>query len=430
VAISSAAQTALFEGTESMIRNAVIKRIAALVSLVVLAVVSQAQIPASNSSSQATGQDELFQRLCEMNGNWSSRTPDFNVVSEAGSSDDDVALIQMHLKLVIDELEKADVDHLTSPQLEQRRANIVALQAYMVDGKFPQNVFVPGRRPVFIDPWGTHCAVGHLIAVSGQPELAKAINKTHQLDVLRDIQTDGLTKWQVASGLTLDELALIQPHYEFRKAPSDTLNYPKEIEDLIRGDAKAVVKAIESGDLSVEARCGGKTLLHFAAAAGDLELVQLLIKKGADINAMSELGCDKTEIAKGGKHSIFSVQWDSSTLVTKGNARGPSGRVYQSARGAFVADVLQDVFGGIAGKNALDYATAKPGTRPRGSYSYYYANASTIGVGLYGQQIPQNDPFALLTEGRAAVAKWLNEQGLKKASVEEHSECEDCVSPS
>jgi hypothetical protein len=286
--------------------------------------------------------------------------------------------------------------------------NIQRLQNYMTDGVFPKNIVVPGRRPVFIDPWGTHCAVGHLIASSGHPELAKRINQEHCLDVLRDIKTEGLSVWQIASGLNMDELALIQPHYAFR-AFSQTIKYPPEIESLILGDSLAVIEALKSGKLSVESRCGGKTLLHFAAAAGDLELVKSLVEQGADLNAVSTLGCNEAEISKGGNHSNFEARWDAPTLVTQGNYSHSAGRVYETMSGSFVADVLQDFYGGMDGKNALEYATAAP-RASKNRFANYTYHRFVHGPG-FGSRLSVNDPLESLKNGRAEVAEWLQQQG-------------------
>ncbi|MCA9140333.1 MAG: hypothetical protein KDB00_26360 [Planctomycetales bacterium] len=196
--------------------------------------------------------DRLYRKLCELNGNWTSDTPNFEILGDSDFVDDEVSLIQAHLKLVINQLRSADVAHLNESQLAQRMEHLQTLQAYMREGNFPQNIFVPGRRPVFIDPWGTHCAEGHLIATSGHAKLADTINREHQLDLLRDIKTGGLSQWQQASGLSIDELALIQPSYR-----STTLKYPAEIEELILGNSESIVADIESGELSVDARCGG-----------------------------------------------------------------------------------------------------------------------------------------------------------------------------
>ncbi|QDT07240.1 Ankyrin repeat protein [Rubripirellula lacrimiformis] len=354
-----------------------------------------------------TGQNQhLHERLCQLNPNWSGKDLSPTVIGNVGDRGDEVSLIQTHFAYVIQRLKVADVRDQSSVQREQRSLNIQRLQDYMTDGVFPQNIFTSGRRPVFIDPWGTHCAVGHLIASSGHRELAKLINQQHRLDVLHDIQTDGLSEWQMASGLSMDELALIQPHYAFRKF-SQTIQYPLEIESLILGDSTAVTEALKSGKLRVDSRCGGKTLLHFAAAAGDLDLVKSLVAQGADLEAVSTLGCDEDEVAKGGNHSNFEVRWDAPTLVTKGRYSHKSGSVYETTTGAFVADVLQDLYGGMEGKSALAYATATP-RASRHRFAIY--NDHRVGGGLWGSE---NRPLDSLKQSRSEVAQWLQEQESK-----------------
>ncbi|HBE64708.1 MAG TPA: hypothetical protein DDX19_18555 [Rhodopirellula baltica] len=359
-------------------------------------------------SEQAVPSPSLHERLCDVNPNWvsilGSETFDLDGESEVG----EVQLLQKHFELMIERLENAKVDDLNASQTKQRRANIQRLREYAVDGVFPQNIFVAGRRPVFIDPWGTHCAVGHLIATSGYPGLARRINEEHRLDELGAITTDGLREWQLASGLRIEELALIQPHYQFRMN-SQTIKYPSEIEALILGDSSTVLEALEKGELKVDSRCGGKTLLHIAAAAGDLKLVKRLVEMGADLNAVSTLGCDEDETGKGGKHSRFEVRLDGSTQVTKGDRYAGKGRVYQTVRGAFVADVLQDFYGGLAGKNALEFATAEPRPSKYGApmYAYYGKRMPFGGVGN------GSNPLEEVKTKRTEVAKWLREQGLK-----------------
>ena len=347
---------------------------------------------------------ELYQRLCELNQGWTQRTPDFNALPKNWTIQSDIGLIQTHLRLVIAQLEQANVSHLTDAQLSQRQDHINTLQIYLDGGVFPQNVFVPGRRPVFIDPWGTHCAVGHLIATSGHPELAHAINREHQLDFLRDISTAGLSEWQVESGLSMDELALIQPTYV-----SYELEYPKEIEDLILGDSAAITKAVKEEPSLVNSRCGGKTLLHYAAAAGDLELAKFLVEKGADLNAVSQSAQqqnptkqekpERPRIGVRNSSTLHKVRWNQPTLVSPsrggGLRMGTYGRVFSTKSGRAIANLLNDIRGGIADKNALYFAIKD--AQPR-----------------YGFGKPLvNEELDKLNKDRAAVATWLREQGLK-----------------
>lgn len=355
----------------------------------------------------------LLQQLFELNRQWMDRSSELAALEDkAAITDDERCLIQTHLRLVIHHLETTDVSHLSGAQLSQRLGLIESLKEYQERGQFPVNVFVPGRRPVFIDPWGTHCAVGYLIAQSGHSRLAIAINREHRLDYLHEIKTDGLAEWQRASGLTLDELALIQPTYN-----ASSLRYPKEIEELLMGNPALFRTAIEAGDIKVDARCGGKTPLHFAAAVGDLKLVQLLVEKGADLQEVSK----STGVSIKNTRGQFQLRWNQVTSVSSrlGPGSGLHSTVYQKETSRFVANVLQDAFGGLEGKTAFDYATLKPAPNP---YTAYAARASFIGSHplRYGRSTDKSAPPAMppetvqLEANRAAVAKWIRDQDAAK----------------
>ena len=50
----------------------------------------------------------------------------------------------------------------------------------------------------------------------------------------------------------------------------------------------------------------GYTALHFASVRGDNELIQYLVSKGADVNAVSRLGQSTVDMARGGRAGYFS----------------------------------------------------------------------------------------------------------------------------
>ncbi len=127
--------------------------------------------------------------------------------------DDEVMRIQTHLAYVEQRLRQADAGHLTEAQLCRRLQMLDILHDYWQAGCFPQNFETPGRRPIFIDSEGTHCAVGQLIKESGYPQLAKQIDRDFHLSYVPDINTPALATWVDQAGLTVEECAMIQPAY-------------------------------------------------------------------------------------------------------------------------------------------------------------------------------------------------------------------------
>ncbi len=105
----------------------------------------------------------------------------------------------------------------TRPELAARRAELLGyLDDYIAKGITPRNEALPWRSPVFIDADGNICAVGYLIERSAGRALAEQIARAHRYDFLEDIAAamPEVRAWVEASGLTLDELASIQPGYE------------------------------------------------------------------------------------------------------------------------------------------------------------------------------------------------------------------------
>lgn len=126
------------------------------------------------------------------------------------SDDDEGARIATHLTYVLAQLRAA-----TPLGQTRRTAALDALESYIARGQFPRRTddHYAGRRPRFIDDRGVHCAVGQLIADTGSPELARAIDAEHEYAYVQDITTPGLAAWARATGFSVEELAMIQPGY-------------------------------------------------------------------------------------------------------------------------------------------------------------------------------------------------------------------------
>jgi hypothetical protein len=91
------------------------------------------------------------------------------------------------------------------------------LARYRRRGRFPINN--DSRRspvPVFVDEYGTRCAVGHLMEVSGQGALVRFIARTLNNARIRELAAlPELRAWLAAAGLSVQEAGRIQPEYCF-----------------------------------------------------------------------------------------------------------------------------------------------------------------------------------------------------------------------
>lgn len=137
-----------------------------------------------------------------------------HISSQERTSLGEVDKVQAHLSYVHDLLVSASANYPESIR-EKRLATLELLADYIEAGKFPMNVKYEGRRPCFIDAHGTYCAVGHLVKETVGEALAALINTHHQYDYISDMDLTALTAWIDESGFTLEEIAMIQPTYDF-----------------------------------------------------------------------------------------------------------------------------------------------------------------------------------------------------------------------
>lgn len=133
-----------------------------------------------------------------------------NLIFEASSEKDRIAT---HLNYVIHKLKTDRTHHSLVPQ---RKIMLKLLQEYIDSARFPNQFYYSSseRRPCFIDDNGRLCAVGYLIAKTAGRLEAEGINRKFRFHYLADIQDEKLLAWQKQSGLSMDELAMIQPTYE------------------------------------------------------------------------------------------------------------------------------------------------------------------------------------------------------------------------
>jgi hypothetical protein len=142
-----------------------------------------------------------------------------------GPETDEVLRIRTHLRHVEALLREVDSSDMSEADLEARIENLDRLHDYWVAGRFPDNRPGSARVPRFVDDDAEGaladeaprlCAVGYLLAQDLGPQAAFDISKYFEHASVFDIRSDVLDRWAASSGLSLDELAMIQPSYRPR----------------------------------------------------------------------------------------------------------------------------------------------------------------------------------------------------------------------
>jgi hypothetical protein len=173
---------------------------------IVLAITAQAQLSPNTDA-------PLYQHLLEVNKEWRVMDPmpagGDRVVHFANEAE----RIAAHLHLVA-AFERAHMpEGISAASIAQRTTLLDKLDAYADRGVFPQNHVLPVRNPVFIDPYGTACAVGQLMIESGHEALATNIQHEMNLAYVHDMGRADVGAWAGENGFSEDELAWIQPGY-------------------------------------------------------------------------------------------------------------------------------------------------------------------------------------------------------------------------
>ncbi len=117
--------------------------------------------------------------------------------------------IKTHLNYVLSLLRANKIES------SERERMLKLLETYVDSAVFPQAFSYPSaeRRPCFIDDEGRLCAVGFLLSETAGFDEAKRINANFRFHYLMDIEDLALKQWQENSGLSMRELAMVQPAY-------------------------------------------------------------------------------------------------------------------------------------------------------------------------------------------------------------------------
>ncbi|MFK7927226.1 MAG: hypothetical protein AB8H79_03510 [Myxococcota bacterium] len=105
------------------------------------------------------------------------------------------------------------VDHSASWEAylrQQRQERVARLRAYRQAGVFPQDPTANGFFHSFLDANGTLCAVADLMWNSGSADLVQHTAATRNDVVLSEVADGPLVDWMLTSGLTREEVAVIQ----------------------------------------------------------------------------------------------------------------------------------------------------------------------------------------------------------------------------
>lgn len=125
---------------------------------------------------------------------------------------DETERISTHLNFVLERLKGSAAQ--SHPRSAKRKESIELLEEYIALGEFPSAFsFDALRTPCFIDDVGNICAVGFLIEKTVGRREAERINELYRFNYLADMDDEGLQTWQASSGLSMTELAMIQPAY-------------------------------------------------------------------------------------------------------------------------------------------------------------------------------------------------------------------------
>jgi hypothetical protein len=172
------------------------------------------QNPLAGAPLSATESCPLIDHLIEINKEWLKQPIDDALFFQEASFKDDEIRIQTHLQWVAHFLRTTEANHWNSEQRQRRFQQLEVLRQYHERALFPKNTYHAKRRPYFIDDYGTACAVGYLAIQDGQAELAARIQKENNYAYIRELPYPALQEWAQYNGLTIDELAWIQPGYQ------------------------------------------------------------------------------------------------------------------------------------------------------------------------------------------------------------------------
>jgi hypothetical protein len=157
----------------------------------------------------------LYEQLCEVNQEWLKNRSIAQELGflEAPIMQNEQDLLVFHIQTLQAIFSKRPSVHLNLNQQQVRLRHLQVLAQYAQLRDCPRNYYIPYRIPVFIDDAGRYCAVAYLMLHSGKKAFCEAVQKNSNYIYIHQIENQEFAEWQRNSGLSLDELAWIQPAY-------------------------------------------------------------------------------------------------------------------------------------------------------------------------------------------------------------------------
>jgi hypothetical protein len=134
---------------------------------------------------------------------------------------------------------------VAAAELTTRRAQMIGfLHDYTEAGQYPtDDAGLP--QSVFVDARGIRCPMAELIFRSGHPELVQAVALEHNKVRLADVNEGPLLAWMQSSGLTRDEINLIQGAADIDYMWMQEMQMESEATILARGQIRGRLETAE-----------------------------------------------------------------------------------------------------------------------------------------------------------------------------------------
>ncbi len=197
-------------------------------NLLTITIIFLTAIPIQAKAMFNTDRQSLRAHLESLNCYWQGQPTTAAFYDEEMQFMDFNCLIQTHLGLVIERLEKTYPSWLPRENRIKRLALLDTLKQYRDRGVFPENSYHSIVTPYFIDRHNVACAVGHLIRQSGNEALAVDISERYNYDYIENMPLPEIEEWAYNYGFDPEELKWIQPGYPPYASVYTTIEQPSD----------------------------------------------------------------------------------------------------------------------------------------------------------------------------------------------------------